>query len=185
MRRPPSLFVVASIVGVIGLLSLLGYGVFSKGTDEGIDQALARGQRPAAPALALPALAGGGPKRSLAGYRGKVVVLNYWASWCEPCKDESPLLERWHRRIAPRKATVVGIDVLDVTDDALAFARRYGLSYPMLRDENGKTQKRFGVTGYPETLVIDRRGRVAAAKRGPVDDAYLKRTLPPLLAEGT
>ena len=61
---------------------------------------------------------GGGGDASLADYRGKVVVLNFWASWCEPCKAESPLLERWHRRISSRGGTVLGVDMLDITDDA-------------------------------------------------------------------
>ena len=146
----------------------------------GIDDALAAGKRPAAPDLVLPRL-GGGRRVSLRSWRGTVVVLNYWASWCTPCRDESPLLARWQRRIAPRGGTVVGVDVLDVTSDARGFIRRYGLDYPMLRDADGDTQRRFGVTGYPETLVIDRQGRVAALQRGPVDDAFMKDTVLPLL----
>jgi cytochrome c biogenesis protein CcmG, thiol:disulfide interchange protein DsbE len=117
----------------------------------------------------------------LGDYRGKVVVLNYWASWCAPCRQESPLLQRWHERISARGGTVLGVDSLDVTADARAFVRTFRLTYPMLRDRDGDTQKRFGVTGYPETLVVDRRGRIAALQRGPVDDAFLRRTVLPLL----
>jgi hypothetical protein len=76
-----------------------------------------------------------------------------------------------------------GIDSLDVSADASAFVRRYRISYPMLRDRDGDTQRRFGVTGYPETLVVDPRGRIAALRRGPVDDAFLRAAVLPLLKE--
>ena len=167
---------------MLALVGLLAYGLASNEPDSGIDEALARGEREPAPALTLPRLSGGG-RSSLAEYRGKVVVLNFWASWCEPCRAESPLLERWHRRISKRGGTVLGVDVLDVTSDAREFIREYGLSYPMLRDRDGSSQAGFGVVGYPETVVIDRAGKVAALKRGPVDEAWLQREVVPLLEE--
>jgi cytochrome c biogenesis protein CcmG, thiol:disulfide interchange protein DsbE len=168
-------------LGVVALLGLLVYGVKATGPGHTLDDAIARGERPIAPAVALPRLQGGSTT-TLAHYRGRVVVLNYWASWCTPCRQESPLLERWHQRISARGGTVLGIDSLDVTSDARAFIGRFRLTYPMLRDRDGDTQKRFGVTGYPETLVVDRRGRIAALQRGPVDDAFLRRTVLPLLS---
>jgi cytochrome c biogenesis protein CcmG/thiol:disulfide interchange protein DsbE len=168
-------------LGVVALIGLLIYGVKATGPGRTLDDAIARGERPAAPAVALPELEGGSTA-ALADYRGRVVVLNYWASWCTPCRQESPLLERWHKRISARGGTVLGVDSLDVTADARAFIRRFRLTYPMLRDRDGDTQKRFGVTGYPETLVVDRRGRIAALQRGPVDDAFLRRTVLPLLS---
>src|SRR5947207_10835427 len=168
-------------LGVVALIGLLVYGVKATGPGHTLDDAIARGERPAAPAVALARL-DGGSTTALANYRGTVVVLNYWASWCTPCRQESPLLERWHKRISVRGGTVLGVDSLDVTADARAFIRRFRLTYPMLRDRDGATQKRFGVTGYPETLVVDRRGRIAAVQRGPVDDAFLRRTVLPLLS---
>jgi cytochrome c biogenesis protein CcmG, thiol:disulfide interchange protein DsbE len=178
----PALGVAAVIVGVGALLGLLVYGVKATGPGHTLDDAIARGQRPAAPAIALPRLEGGATA-SLADYRGRVVVLNYWASWCTPCRQESPLLERWQRRISSRGGTVLGVDSLDVTADARAFVRKFGLTYPMLRDRDGDTQRRFGVTGYPETLIVDRDGRIAALQRGPVDEAFLRRTVLPLLRD--
>jgi cytochrome c biogenesis protein CcmG, thiol:disulfide interchange protein DsbE len=179
-RRRGSPVAVAALVAACALLALLAYGVLAQRPARGLDAALAAGKRPAAPELVLPRL-DGGRRVSLRSWRGSVVVLNYWASWCTPCRDESPLLARWQRRIAARGATVVGVDVLDVTADAHAFVRRYRLDYPMLRDADGDSQRRFGVTGYPETLVIDKQGRVAALRRGPVDDAFLTRSVLPLL----
>ena len=172
----------AVIALLAALIALLGYGVMSSQPDRAVDDALAAGERQPAPSLTLPRLRGDG-SGSLSDYHGEVVVLNYWASWCEPCRSESPLLQRWHERIVPRGGTVLGIDALDVTSDAQAFIREYGLTYPMLRDDDGGTQAKFAVVGYPETIVLDRRGWIAALQRGPVDDEFLTRTVPLLLEE--
>ena len=182
MTRALSPLPIAVSVGVLALLALLAYGLQSNDLDRGIDQRLAGGERVPAPALALPRL-GSGTEVSLADLRGQVVVLNYWASWCVPCRDESPLLERWHRRIGPRGGTVVGVNVLDVTSDAREFVSEFRLSYPMLRDAEGTTQKELGVAAYPETLLIDRQGRITALVRGPVDEAFFERSVVPLLEE--
>jgi cytochrome c biogenesis protein CcmG/thiol:disulfide interchange protein DsbE len=182
MRRLLSPIPIAALLGVLALVGLLAYGLSANEPDRGIDRALARGERREAPSVELPRLSGGG-KAALADYRGKVVVLNFWASWCDPCRAESPLLERWHRRLSRRGGTVLGVDVLDVSSDARAFARRYGLSYPMLRDGDGDSLRDFGVIAYPETFVIDRRGRIAATRRGPVDERFLRERVVPLLRE--
>ncbi len=174
MKRP-SAVVVLVVAGVAGLIGLLAYGVASESPDESVE-----GE--AAPEIELPPL-GGGPERSLDDWRGQVVVLNYWASWCEPCRAESPLLERWHQRISKRNATVLGIDVLDVTSDAEDFIEEFGLTYPQLRDKDGSTQEDFGIVAYPETFVIDRDGRIAASRRGPVDEEFMRDNVAPLLSE--
>jgi cytochrome c biogenesis protein CcmG/thiol:disulfide interchange protein DsbE len=182
MRRLLAPVPIAAIVAVAALVGLLAYGLSSNEPDRGIDRALAKGKREVAPAPGLPRLSGSG-KGSLADYRGKVVVLNFWASWCDPCREESPLLERWHRRLAGRGGTVLGVDVLDVSSDARDFVHEFGLTYPMLRDKGGDTIEKYGVVAYPETFVIDRRGRIAADRRGPVDDAFMRRQVLPLLEE--
>ena len=183
MKRYLSPFSAAAVIGVVALIALLAYGLASNEADRGIERALARGERPAAPRTQLPRLSGGG-SGSLADYRGKVVVVNFWASWCEPCREESPLLQRWHERISARGAgTVLGVDILDVTRDARDFAREYRLTYPMLRDGDGDSLGEWGVVAYPETFVIDRRGRIAASRRGPVDGAFLRDEVLPLLEE--
>jgi cytochrome c biogenesis protein CcmG/thiol:disulfide interchange protein DsbE len=182
MKRVLSPLPVAAILAVAAVLALLAYGVASNEPDRDIEERVGSGERVAAPAMTLPRLGGGG-ESSLADYRGKVVVLNYWASWCDPCRKESPLLQRWHERIERRGGTVLGVDVLDVTSDAHDFIREYGLTYPMLRDASGETQKDFGIVAYPETFVLDRRGRITALRRGPVDEAFLRTTVLPLLEE--
>ena len=168
---------------LLALFALLAYGLAQNEPDRAVDEALARGDREPAPELELPWLGRAGTG-SLADYRGRVVVLNFWASWCEPCRSESPLLERWHRRISrDGRATVLGIDGQDVSSDARAFVREYELTYPMLHDGPGDLREPFGVLGYPETFVIDQRGRVAAVRRGPVDEKFMRESVAPILDE--
>jgi cytochrome c biogenesis protein CcmG, thiol:disulfide interchange protein DsbE len=181
-KRRMSPVAVTALLVAAALVALLAYGVFVNQPKRGIDAALAAGRRPAAPDLSLPQL-DSSRRVSLRSWLGKVVVLNYWASWCPPCREESPLLERWQQRIAPRGGIVVGVDALDVTSDARRFLRRYHLGYPMLRDGDGHSQNEFGITGYPETFVIDRRGRIAAVRRGAVDDVFMSRHVLSLLRE--
>jgi cytochrome c biogenesis protein CcmG/thiol:disulfide interchange protein DsbE len=169
-------------IAAAALVGLLAYGLAAKGTDTTLDAALAKGRRPAAPTMELPRLGRGG-SASLADYRGKVVVLNVWASWCPPCRDEVPLLQRTQDRIAARGGTVLGVDTQDAPGRALAFLEQHKANFPSLRDRDRSYGRELGVTGYPETLVIDRRGRVAAVRRFPVDQRWLNEKLTPLLAE--
>ena len=182
MRRVLTPVSIAIVCAVLALVALLAYGLSQNEPDRSVEDALARGELEQAPALELPKLSGGGDG-SLADYRGEIVVLNFWASWCEPCREESPLLERWHKRMAGRGGTVLGVDVLDVTGDAQDFIEEYGLTYPMLKDKDGDALESYGVVAYPETFVIDRDGRIAAVRRGPVDDAFMRTEVAPLLEE--
>ena len=171
---------IAVLACLLALVALLAYGLIQNEPDRELENALARGEAKPAPALELPTLEGDG-RGSLADYRGEVVVLNFWASWCKPCREESPLLESWHRRMAGRGGTVLGVDVLDVTGDAQDFIDQYELSYPMLKDKDGGALESYGVVAYPETFVIDRRGRIAAVRRGPVDEEFMTAEVAPLL----
>ena len=172
----------AVILAAALLVGLLAYGVASRGTDTSIDDAIARGERVEAPTARLPVLGAAG-ERSLADYKGKVVVLNFWASWCKPCTEELPLLETTHKAISGRDALVLGANYQDVSDSALGFVRRFKLSFPSLRDRDGEFADRYGSRAFPETFVVDRAGRIAATRRGPVDQKWLDETLPPLLKE--
>jgi cytochrome c biogenesis protein CcmG/thiol:disulfide interchange protein DsbE len=175
MRRLLAPVPIAVIGAVVALLALLAYGLASNEPEAEI------AGKPA-PELELPRLSGNGTG-SLEDYRGRVVVLNFWASWCEPCREESPLLQRWHERLEGRGATVLGVDALDEIGHARAFIDEYGLTYPMLRDGDGSTREPFGILGFPETFVIDREGRIAAIQRGPVTDEFMRERVAPLLRE--
>ena len=165
------------------LVALLTYGVASVGPDTSLDQALQDGKRVDAPIADLPRLGTGGTG-SLADYEGKVVVLNVWASWCPPCRSEMPLLQRTQHRIAQQGGTVLGIDTQEPPEKALEFLRERRITFPSLRDRDREYGRKYGVTGYPETFLIDRKGRIAALRRGPVSQQWLDQELPPLLAEG-
>ncbi len=161
-------------MAVLAIVGLLTYGLISKG-----GEAIAVGDH--VPDRSLDRLGAGGTGR-IADYRGRWVLVNLWASWCEPCRTESPLLERFHRRNRARRFTVLGIDLDDATGDARGFVRRYGLSYPMLHDGNGADVRRaFGATGFPESFLVDPRGRLRLIRRGPVTEDYLRRFVAPLL----
>jgi cytochrome c biogenesis protein CcmG, thiol:disulfide interchange protein DsbE len=182
MKRLLAPIPIAVLSVVVALVALLAYGLASNEPDRTVEQALVAGGREPAPEVDLPKLDGEG-NGALADYRGKVVVLNFWASWCDPCRDESPLLQRWHERLERQDATVLGVDVQDVSGDARSFADEYGLTYPMLRDGSGDIRDEFGILGLPETFVVDRRGRIAAVARGPVDERFMREQVAPLLRE--
>ena len=180
VKRMVSPLGIAVGLAVLALIALLVYGVNSSGPSRTLDGQIARGEKPAAPKLELTAL-DSGAKRSLADYKGKIVLLNVWASWCVPCREESPLLQKWHQRMQSRNGTVLGVDTLDIKGDALGFIKKYKLTYPQLNDREGTSIKRLGTAQYPETFLIDRRGRVVALQRGPVDDAWMRKHVEPLL----
>ena len=157
-------------VGVVAaLLGLLAWKLVVGSGDE-VTGALASGGRPKAPAFTLPHLTGVG-NLSLDSYRGKVVLLNFWASWCIPCKEETPLLQRSWERWKGRGVVFIGVNAKDFRGDARAFTRRYGVTYPNVYDGKGSTLGRFGVTGFPETYFLDAQGRVVYRIAGPVTEA--------------
>ena len=106
--------------------------------------------------------------------RGKAVIVNFWASWCVPCKEEAPRLEKAWREYKQRGLVVVGVDAQDFETDARRFVARYDVTYPVVHDGPGATLGHWGVTGFPETFFVDRRGRLVGKKiEGPVSDEEL------------
>jgi cytochrome c biogenesis protein CcmG, thiol:disulfide interchange protein DsbE len=139
-------------------------------TEEGgnLAAAAARGERPQAPDFTLERLDRKG-ELALSSLEGKAVVLNVWASWCIPCKEEAPFLERVWQQNRKRGLVVVGLDAKDFRRDARKFAERFGLTFPIVYDGPGGTLGGYGVTGFPETFVIDRQGKVVEAFAGAVN----------------
>lgn len=164
------------MLAVLAVVGLLVFGLASKGSS-----GVALGDP--APTSPLPRLEGGG-SGSLAEYKGRWVLVNIWASWCIPCKQEAPELERFQREQGGARFTVLGIDSRDLTSDGREFVRRYGLSYPQLRDGDGGAAHDFGTTGVPENFLIDPAGKVQLLVRGPVDGEYLRDAVAPMLSNG-
>jgi len=160
---------VAAVAVVAALLGLLVWKV-AKGTESDVTGSLAGGGTPDAPAFTLERLNGDG-ELAVESLRGKTLVLNFWASWCGPCKDETPLLQEGWQRWRDRDVVFVGIDVRDLRSDARDFLKRFGVTYPNVYDGKGSTVGRYGVTGFPETYFVDARGRVRYRIAGPLEDA--------------
>jgi len=159
---------------VLAVVGLLTFGLLSKGSS-----GLAVGE--VAPTTSLPQLEGSG-SGSLADYRGRWVLVNFWASWCIPCREEAPALEAFQRRHGDGDFTVLGIDSRDLSGDGRAFVRRFALSYPQLRDGDGAIAHEYGTTGVPENFLIDPQGKLRLLFRGPVTEAYLEDNVVPLIS---
>jgi cytochrome c biogenesis protein CcmG, thiol:disulfide interchange protein DsbE len=138
-------------------------------------------ERPA-PAFALTAL--DGAPISLSAYRGQIVVVNFWASWCYPaCYEEAPVLEQNWRAYRERGVVVLGIAIQDTRAAMEKFIRDFGLTFPNAPDPSGKVSVDYGVYGVPETFFVDRQGRIRLKHVSAVTDAVFRQTVDRLLAE--
>ncbi len=164
-------------VALLGLGIVLGRAVITSSNANGFAAAAAAGALPAAPELTLKRLDGTGVV-SLKDLRGQVVVVNFWASWCNPCKDEAPILEDlWVTEAKAAGVAMIGVDTQDLSDDARTFAAEYGLTYPLVHDDGGEVARHWGVAAFPETFVIDRQGRAVAWFPGAVTAAGLREAI--------
>ncbi len=111
----------------------------------------------------------GGKPTQLADLRGKVILLNFWASWCQPCVDEAPSLDALQKKIAPLGGTVLGISVDDDPAAYEQFLKTYNVDFPTFRDPSKQIPLSYGTTMYPETYVIDRNGKIDSKIIGPQD----------------
>jgi cytochrome c biogenesis protein CcmG/thiol:disulfide interchange protein DsbE len=163
------------VLAVVAAVGLLAYGLLSKG-----DSRIAVGDP--APAAQLEKLEGGG-EESLADYRGRWVMVNFWASWCVPCRDEAETLNQLQRERGGPAFTVVGVDSNDLSPDARAFVEKHGVKYPQLRDGSGDLAHDFGTTGVPESYLFDPQGRLKAVWIAPVTEKILRERFLPLIPE--
>lgn len=142
-------------------------------------------QRRPAPDITGPTLDGG--TYSLAAERGKVVIMNVWASWCAPCRAEAPALERTWTEFRARPVSFVGLNTRDSMASADGYVRQFGITYPSIVDTDGRIQLLFRDTlppqAIPSTVVIDQEGRVAARILGEVTESSLRGVIDSLLAE--
>lgn len=173
-------FRLGAVVLVVGLLALLVWRVVQQQRGPDLVAAIGAGKRPAAPAFVLPVLwrsaeTWPSPLRSLIAQgkislrelRGHPVVVNFWASWCLPCKQEAPLLAATARTHVGQ-VVFLGIDVQDLESDGNAFLRKYKVNYVSLRDPSNSSYDAYGLTGVPETYYLDPNGRAVAHTAGQV-----------------
>jgi len=178
----------AALGGVLLILGLLAYGLTTTGTDTRIDEELAQDRPVEAPDFdlavlepgTLPSLLRGrvGPSLAdgqlqLSELRGTPVVLNFWASWCNPCREEAPRLQEGWVRDRTRGVLYLGLNMQDLTDDARAFLDEFGIDYPTIREPGNEVARRYGATGIPETYFIDRQGRVVGHVIGVLEEETL------------
>jgi cytochrome c biogenesis protein CcmG, thiol:disulfide interchange protein DsbE len=130
---------------------------------------------PAAPAFSLPALGNSATRISLGSYAGKPLIVNFFASWCSPCKQETPLIAKYYRD-EHGSVAVVGMDENDVVANAVKFVRADGVSYPVAWDPGIVAASAYGVDGLglPQTFFLDARHRIVYRVYGPVDEAELR-----------
>ena len=185
LRRLPRLLV---MVAAALFIALLAYGLTTTSSKDSIDQLLREGKTAPAAGFSLAVLEPGQPpprllnplsrssrdgRLSLDELRGTPVVLNFWASWCSPCRQEATRLEQGWRRWGRRGVLFLGVDMQDLTGDARDFLRRQSVTYPTIRDPGKGVAKSYGATGIPETYFISADGRVVAHVIGVVSDTQV------------
>ena len=173
---------------VMALLSLLGWAVVRSGGNPGslgVNSVFGRVDVPAEPAsdFTLELLDGG--TLNLSDLRGKVVLVDFWASWCPPCRQEAQTLAQVYQEYADQPVEFVGVDIWDRREDALAYINEYNVPYPNGIDERGTILIDYGVTGIPEKFIIDQNGVLRQKLVGPTSADTLRETLDELLASNT
>ena len=179
-RRPLRLSIILLWVGVIALIALLGWGLLnSTATRPEVGQQ--------APDFDVEFFDGygwdGRTTANLADMRGQVVVLNFWASWCVECRDETPMLEAAWQRYAGQGVVVLGVAYADVEPNSLAYMKEFGVSFPHAPDLGTDISQTYEITGVPETFIIDKDGIIRHVQIGAVNTAMLDQIIPQLLAQ--
>jgi thiol-disulfide isomerase/thioredoxin len=135
------------------------------------------------PALLLTLPLAGGGEVDLGTYRGNVVLLNFWATWCVPCRAEMPVFERAQQQYRDRGLVVLGVDFQENESDVQAYLREIGVTFPSALDRGGEVTRQWRATGLPTTFLIDRQGIIRDVRVGAFTDAMLDERLAKLLNE--
>ncbi len=122
-----------------------------------------------------------GESVSLSDYRGKLVMINFWASWCPPCNSEMPDLQRYYEQHQDDDFIILGVNYQDTPDKVQAFVEKYGVTFPILLDSDGRVANLFGVQGLPTSFFVDKEGNVLGYQPGPVTKEMLEDGITPLL----
>lgn len=141
---------------VVILLALLMIGVVGWGIYQRNQTQPESGE---APDFTLP-LIGAEGTFTLSDHRGEVVVINFWGSWCEPCKLEAPMLQRTYELYKDRGVLFVGVAVKDIERDSLAYIAEFGITYPNVMDKGARVEDLYRTQGVPETFVVDKNGEI-------------------------
>ena len=177
-KRRIALFVVASLLSV-GLLALLGSQLLVPAQNQANagSSPLIGHPAPDFTLLVLGPHAGSASTIRLASLKGKPILLNFWASWCVPCQQEAPLLQKTWQSVQRQGITFLGIDFQDARSDGLNFLHTYGITYPNVADDTGSTAINYGVTGVPETFFIDRHGVIISKVIGELTEQSMQTNL--------
>ena len=173
--------IAAAVIALCVAGSLAGIGVASAGSSSGSGQA-AKAADPVAPTFSFPALGHSGQRVSLGDYSGQPVIVNFFASWCVPCKQETPLLARFYHT-EQAKVALVGLDENDVLANATSFTRSDGVSYPVGWDPQLSAADAYGVNALPQTFFLNAKHRIVDRVFGAVTLAALHKGI--ALAEGS
>ena len=177
--RPLRIAIIALVVaGVLALTALLALGLANRSPVTGRSGAT----RVDKPAPSINMLLYGGGRMTPTDYADKPVVVNFWASWCGPCRQEAPIFERLSQEYGERGALFIGVNIQDETTDAEAYLREFDITYPNGRDENGSISVDYGVIGIPVTFFINRDGAVQRRWAGVMRETELRLWIDELVA---
>ncbi len=174
-----------SILPVLGFFALFGWAVVKSGGTPGslgINNEFGEVRIAQEPARAFSLELMDGSTLTLLDLRGKVVMINFWASWCPPCREEAPILAEVYHEYENEPVEFVGVDIWDREDDALQYINQYSVTYPNGVDDSGVIAIDYGVRGIPETFFISPNGVVLKKFVGPINAATLRAVLDESLA---
>jgi cytochrome c biogenesis protein CcmG, thiol:disulfide interchange protein DsbE len=173
-RRGLNLGSIVLLIGVIMALGTIGWAYIVRGNE----------QPTSGPAPDFTITTFEGEAFSLSDQRGKIVVINFWGSWCAPCRDEAPHLQAVYEKYQDEGVVLVGVTYLDTREDSLAFIEEFGLTYPNGPDSRVEiSRNKYRIRGAPENFVVDRDGNITYFHLGPITESQLSAVLDDLLAE--